>query len=335
MRAGDSRRGRALGLSRAALIAAALAVSLALAGAGAAQEADDGAGAANEAIEITADTLEVRQSESVAIFEGAVNAVQGDLVLNADMLTVHYREAEGGAGNLGVSRIDAEGNVVVTSAGEIAQGQRGIYNVEDGIIDLVGGVVLNQGNNIVEGLVAEGVTSAANLQNFRFFTNHFETLTQGLDLVATWTPPRLGGRTTFGLLFNRTATTVAGFDPAVLDTTRIRQLQEALPGTRWNATVGQALGGWSLLGRASYYGEWFDARDLYLYHGDAVVDIEASYPVGASTTLTVGSRNVFGNDPEENPIARAKGNRFSAHTPFGYNGAFYYLRLNYTWASGG
>ncbi len=151
MRAGDSRRGRALGLSRAALIAAALAVSLALAGAGAAQEADDGAGAANEAIEITADTLEVRQSESVAIFEGAVNAVQGDLVLNADMLTVHYREAEGGAGNLGVSRIDAEGNVVVTSAGEIAQGQRGIYNVEDGIIDLVGGVVLNQGNNIVEG----------------------------------------------------------------------------------------------------------------------------------------------------------------------------------------
>ena len=44
---------------------------------------------------------------------------------------------------------------------------------------------------------------------------------------------------------------------------------------------------------------------------------------------------MFGNDPEKNPIARVKGNRFSAHTPFGYNGAFYYLRLNYTWASGG
>ena len=151
MRAGDSRRGWALSLPRAALIAVALAVSVMLAGAGAAQEADDGGGEANEAIEITADTLEVRQSENVAIFEGAVNAVQGDLVLNADMLTVHYREAASGEGNLGVSRIDAEGNVVVTSAGEIAQGQRGIYNVEDGIIDLIGGVVLNQGNNVVEG----------------------------------------------------------------------------------------------------------------------------------------------------------------------------------------
>ncbi len=187
----------------------------------------------------------------------------------------------------------------------------------------------------VEGLIAEGVTSAANLQNFRFFTNHFETLTQGLDLVATWAPLRLDGRTTFNLLFNRTATSVTRFDPAVLDATRIRQLQEAVPGTRWNATLRQALGGWSLLGRVSYYGEWFDARDLYLYHGDTVVDLEASYPVGASTTLTVGGRNVFDNDPEENPIARVKGNRFSAQTPFGYNGAFYYLRLNYRWASGG
>ena len=151
MRAGDSRRGGALSLSRAALIAVALAASVMLSGAGAAQDADDGAGEANEAIEITADTLEVRQSENIAIFEGAVNAVQGDLVLNADMLTVYYREAASGAGTLGVSRIDAEGNVVVTSAGEIAQGQRGFYNVEDGIIDLVGGVVLHQGNNIVQG----------------------------------------------------------------------------------------------------------------------------------------------------------------------------------------
>ena len=66
-----------------------------------------------------------------------------------------------------------------------------------------------------------------------------------------------------------------------------------------------------------------------------MVDLEASHPIGASTTLTIGGRNAFGNDPEENPIALAKGNRFSAHTPFGYNGAFYYLRLSYGWASGG
>ena len=186
----------------------------------------------------------------------------------------------------------------------------------------------------VDGLLAEGVTSARNLQNFRFFTNHFETRTQGLDLVATYTPPRLGGRTTLGFLFNRTATAVTGFDPAVLDALRIRELQEAVPGKRWNATIRQTLGRWRLLGRFSYYDEWFDSRDLYVYHGDAVFDVEAAYSVSESTTLTVGGQNAFGNDPEANPIARAKGNRFSVQTPFGANGAFYYVRINYGWASG-
>ena len=183
----------------------------------------------------------------------------------------------------------------------------------------------------VDGLIAEGVTSARNLQNFRFFTNHFETRTQGLDLIATYAPPRLGGRTTLGLLFNRTATAVTRFDPQVLDALRVRELQEAIPGTRWSATVRQALGRWRLLARLSYYDEWFDSRDLYVYHGDGVVDVEALHPLGESVTLAVGGQNVFGNDPEENPIARAKGNRFSAHTPFGSNGGYYYARLEYGW----
>ena len=187
----------------------------------------------------------------------------------------------------------------------------------------------------VEGLLAEGVTSARNLQNFRFFTNHFKTRTQGLDVIATYAPPHLGGRTTFGLLFNHTATTVTRFDPSVLDALRVRELQEAIPGTRWNASVRQRLGRWRLLGRLSYYGDWFDSRDLHVYRGDAVIDVEAAYAIGESTTFTIGGQNAFGNDAEENPIARAKGNRFSVQTPFGANGAFYYVRINYGWTAGG
>ena len=186
----------------------------------------------------------------------------------------------------------------------------------------------------VDLLLAEGVTSARNLQNFRFFTNHFETRTQGIDVVTAWTPPRLGGRTTFGFLFNHTRTDVTHYHPAVLDALRIRELQEAVPGTRWNATVRQALGRWNLLGRVSWYDEWFDSRDSHVYRGDAVVDLEAAYPIGASTTLAVGSQNVFGNDPEENPLGAARGNRFSAFTPFGVNGVFYYARVSVDFASG-
>ena len=156
MRSGASLRERALRPWRLSLLAIALAAAQVLAGPAAAQDADEGAvnaSNASQAIEITADTLEVRQSENVAVFEGSVNAIQGELVLNADMLTVYYREDGSGQGNLGVSRIDAEGNVVISSPDETAQGQRGTYDVESGRIDLAGGVILSQGNNIIEGEV--------------------------------------------------------------------------------------------------------------------------------------------------------------------------------------
>ena len=106
-----------------------------------------------------------------------------------------------------------------------------------------------------------------------------------------------------------------------------------IPGTRWNARVRQTLGRWRLLGRLSYYAAWFDSRDSHVYDGDSVVDLEAAYPVSASTTLTIGGQNVFSNDPEENPTAAATGNRYSAYTPFGINGGFYYVRVNYRWTT--
>lgn len=44
-------------------------------------------------------------------------------------------------------------------------------------------------------------------------------------------------------------------------------------------------------------------------------------------------QNVFGNDPEENPIARSTGSRYSAFTPFGVNGGFYCARIGYAWTA--
>ena len=47
-----------------------------------------------------------------------------------------------------------------------------------------------------------GITSAANITNFRFFANDFETRTEGVDLVVTWRPPQAGGHTTLDLALN-------------------------------------------------------------------------------------------------------------------------------------
>jgi lipopolysaccharide export system protein LptA len=102
-------------------------------------------------IEITADTLEVRQAENLAIFRGDVDAIQGDMLLKADMLVVHYRDNKETPDQPGISQIDAEGNVFVSSPDETAQGARGIYDVDNEKIWLTGQVVLTQGDNIIQG----------------------------------------------------------------------------------------------------------------------------------------------------------------------------------------
>ncbi len=183
-----------------------------------------------------------------------------------------------------------------------------------------------------ERLIAEGITSAKNLANFRFFTNDFNTRTRGVDVVASFAPAGMGGDTEFSLAINHTATTVTSYNPAVLDEVRIRQLEDALPGTRWTTSGRRAWGDLSLLGRLSYYAGWFDSRDDRDYPGEFLVDLEATYAVSESAKITVGSQNALNQYPEENPnAATVAGNRYSPATPFGASGGFVYVKMGFNW----
>ncbi len=182
-------------------------------------------------------------------------------------------------------------------------------------------------------LIAEGITSARNLANFRFFTNDFDTRTQGVDVVAAFAPPGMDGDTEFNLAFNYTHTAVTRHNPDVLDEVRIRQLRDALPGIRWVGSGRRTWGGsLSTLARISYYAGWFDSRDDRDYPGEFLVDLEASYAIGASTTLTFGAQNALNQYPQENPrAAMVAGNRYSPNSPFGSSGGFYYVKMGYSW----
>ena len=181
-----------------------------------------------------------------------------------------------------------------------------------------------------ETLVEEGITSAANLQNFRFFTNNFETRTQGVDVVAAFALPIMDG-IELSLAFNHTRTSVVAYDPSVLDEERIRQIEEGLPRTRWLYTAKHALGPVGVLGRLSWFGGWFDARDDRSYSGAPLLDLEAAYSFGEGLTLTAGAQNALNRHPERNPQADRAGNLYGPNSPFGTNGGFYYVRLGYRW----
>ena len=180
----------------------------------------------------------------------------------------------------------------------------------------------------VDDLVASGVTSAANLQNFRFFTNDFDTETQGIDIVGTYSADMGGGTTDFNLAFNYTDTEVTDFNPATLDQTRIRELQEGLPDTRWSISANHMRNDWRFLTRLSYYDDWFDSEDGQVYDGEYIVDAEVAYDFNPSTTFILGAQNIFDQTPDVNPGARSGvGNLYSQFSPFGFNGGFWYAKL--------
>jgi lipopolysaccharide export system protein LptA len=107
---------------------------------------------ADQPIEVVADTLEVAKDEETAIFQGNVNAVQGKLALQADTLKVKYRQSgQANGGSSPFSRIDAMGNVVLTSAEETATGDWAVYDVDSKTVTLGGAVVLTREENVING----------------------------------------------------------------------------------------------------------------------------------------------------------------------------------------
>tara|TARA_R110000782_G_scaffold13278_5_gene39164 strand:+ start:87 stop:2633 length:2547 start_codon:yes stop_codon:yes gene_type:complete len=181
----------------------------------------------------------------------------------------------------------------------------------------------------VDQLIAEGITSAGNLANFRFFANDFDTETKGYDIVATYPVDWSAGETVFGLSFNNTDTKVV--NPGTnIGATRIREYEEGLPETRYNISANHNTDDWRFLARVSYYDDWYDSEDGNVYDGEFLVDLEGAYRFSESLSVVLGAQNAFDTTPDENPGAAAGvGNRYSQFSPFGFNGAFWYLRVTY------
>ncbi len=181
----------------------------------------------------------------------------------------------------------------------------------------------------VQQLIDEGITSAGNLANFRFFANDFDTETKGFDIVATYPVSWSNSDTVFSLAYNNTDTKVT--NPGVnIGATRIQEYEEGLPETRYNIAANHNMGDWRFLARLSYYDDWFDSEDGNTYSGKSLVDLEAAYTWNENTTVVLGLMNAFDETPDENPgAADGVGNRYSQFSPFGFNGSYWYLRVKY------
>ena len=124
------------------------------------------------------DSLEWYDQKQIAVARGDAVAVREMKVIRADVLTAHMtkdksppaagkpdeqcrrrRRQSRGTGDAAraadessrISRVDAQGNVLVSTQTDIGRGDYGVYNADSGIATLLGNVTVTRGANTIRG----------------------------------------------------------------------------------------------------------------------------------------------------------------------------------------
>ena len=101
----------------------------------------------NAPVDVAADRIEVQDRADRAIFSGNVDVRQGNLRLNSERLTVAYAR-EGG---IEIQRLEASGGVTMRSPSETARSQYAIYDLDQRLVTMIGGVTLTRGDSNLRG----------------------------------------------------------------------------------------------------------------------------------------------------------------------------------------
>jgi len=177
-------------------------------------------------------------------------------------------------------------------------------------------------------LIADNVPGAGDMSKFRFYTNDFDTTTDGFDLVVSTSTDWMGGTTDWNLAYNQTNTDVTNRG-VTIDDEREKRIEQMTPDTRWNLSANHMMGDWRMLARISYYGDWYDSGEGFVYPGESVVDLELAYNINDNSSVMVGGNNVLDEAGDTLHNINSYGNLYSTQAPMGFSGAFWYAKYNY------
>lgn len=137
------------GMKRFYALIAAGAAAVALAGIAHAQEGISALKGHNSRapIDLSADRAEAQDRADRAVFSGNVVVKQDNLTLRTARMTLAYANSDG----LDINRIDAAGGVVINSPSETAKGDFAVYDLDKGLITMVGNVRLDRGGSFLSG----------------------------------------------------------------------------------------------------------------------------------------------------------------------------------------
>ena len=184
---------------------------------------------------------------------------------------------------------------------------------------------------IKQALVAAGVPEAHEFTSVRYFTNDFDTRTEGVDVVAGYGWETDVGSTDLLLSFNHTKTKVRNFraGSTIADGDTIDNLERGAPETRFNLTVTHSIDQWYLVARYSHFGDWYDDHSAAEFDGYGLADLLVQYNFASGLALTLGGENVLDEYPDT-AINFGNGRRYPRYSPAGHNGALVYAKVGYS-----
>ena len=169
------------------------------------------------------------------------------------------------------------------------------------------------------------------LSQFRFFTNSFDTSTEGVDIVGNMNFELMSGSSTVTVAFNynKTEVTDAGtINP--ISGGRIEALEDLLPNIKGNVSWSHSQNKWTTLLRANYYGDWTSTSNGYDVDAAILVDAQIAYQVTDNLELVAGVENLFDEYPDETPNPGGLGQLYPEDSPFGFNGGTWYVQGRYS-----
>ena len=190
-------------------------------------------------------------------------------------------------------------------------------------------------------MAAAGVPNPELIGQVNYFTNDFNTDTQGLDIVATYGADLFGGSTDFSAAYNMTDTEVSSQGSATSDS-KVKRLEEGLPNHRATFTMAQSWENVNAFVRANYFGEYYAVHaDWFGTEADAAVtvDMEVTYSINDSFDVSLGAQNLFDQEAEridgsagavaEGVTGNVLGAIFYETSPMGIEGSYWYVKAGY------
>ncbi len=99
-------------------------------------------------VEVSAENLEVNQTDGSARFTGDVVIIQGVMRLSADIVHVTYKTGDDQQ-KTGIESLNASGDVILVNGPDAAEADNAEYKIDSGTIVMTGNVLLTQKDTVL------------------------------------------------------------------------------------------------------------------------------------------------------------------------------------------